>query len=111
MSMIYHEQPTKKWKPFDFLLLEAYQILQDETCPQCGQPVWLCRSTDSNVNISVQRARCFVTAELEKAQDNLNKKGNSKSLKGGEYLYAKVEPIMPGTELPSREDYYNSLIE
>lgn len=106
--MILHEQPTKEWRPFDFLLLEAYQILQDETCPQCGQPVWICRSTDRNVYITVQKARCFVTAELEKAQDGAKGK---KTLKPGEYMYPQVRPLDAGTELPTREDYFNSLIE
>lgn len=111
MSMIFHEQPTKKWKPFDFLLLEAYQILQDETCPQCGQPIWLCRSTDRNVTVSIQRARCFATAELEKAQDKIGQKNNKSKLQPGEYLYPVIKTIEKGTELPTREDYYKSLIE
>lgn len=112
MSMIFHEQPTKKWKPFDFLLLEAYQILQDETCPSCGHPIWLCRSTDRNVVVSVGKAKCFVTAELEKVQDKYaSKKSKKDQLQGGEYLYANVKTIEKGTMLPSREDYYKSLIE
>lgn len=105
--MIFYEQPNEKWTRFDFLLLEAYQILQDETCPQCGQPVWLCRSTDSNVNIKVRKATCFVTAEVEKkkTRDEKNKRG----LKGGEYYYPVIETIQKGTELPTRRDYYESL--
>lgn len=95
----------------DFLLLEAYQILQDETCPSCGHPVWLCRSTDRNVTVSIGKAKCFVTAELEKAQEKDNKKDKKNQMKAGEYLFANVKTIEKGSELPSRADYYNSLVE
>lgn len=109
--MIFYEQPTDKWTRFDFLLLEAYQILQDETCPQCGQPVWICRSDSSDVNVKVRTATCNVTAEVEKKRKAMEKKAqNGKAaLKPGEYLYPVVEPVpIPGARLPTRREFYEA---
>lgn len=100
--MIFYVQPTDPWTQYDFKLLEAYQILQDETCPNCGQPVWLCRTSDSNVNVKVRKAQCHVTAAIQKKQE-ADEKGKRK-LKPGEYYYPVIETI-DGSELPTREDY------
>ena len=109
--MIFHEQPTDKWTRFDFLLLEAYQVLQDETCPQCGQPVWLCRSDSPDVNIKVRKATCNVSAAVEKKRKALEKgaRNGKPALAAGEYLYPIIEPIpVPGAKLPTRRDFYES---
>lgn len=104
--MIFYEQPTDPWTIFDFKLLEAYQILQDETCPNCGQPVWLCRSTDGNVNIKIRKATCYVTKTLDrkKASDEKAKR----KLGPGEYYYPVIETIN-GDPLPGRQDYLREL--
>ena len=106
MSMIFHVQPTADWEPFDFKLLEAWQILQDETCNMCGQPVWICRSMDSNIRIKVRKTQCNVSAELEKKQQSDEKA--KRKLKPGEYYYTTVETY-DGGYLPTREDYFKSL--
>jgi len=110
MAMIYHEQPTAKWTRYDFLLIEAYQVLQDETCPQCGQPVWLCRSDSPDINIKVRRSTCNVTAVMEKQRDK-DQKNKSRQLKPGESYYPVIEPIFEDSELPSRADYYRSQMQ
>lgn len=107
--MIFYEQPTDPWDRFDFILLEAYQILQDETCANCGQPIWLCRSTDSNVNIKIRKATCYVTAAVEKKRE-ADEKNKARKMKPGEYYYPVIETI-DGGELPSRNDYFKSLAE
>lgn len=109
MAMIFHEQPTDKWTRYDFLLIEAIQVLQDETCPMCGQPIWLCRSDDPNVNIKIRKAKCNVTAEVDKkrAKDEKSKK----SLGPGETYYPIIEPIFADQELPGRREFYASQMQ
>jgi hypothetical protein len=103
MAMIFYVQPTDPWEEFDFKLLEAYQILQDETCNMCGQPIWICRSTSSNIRIKVRKTQCNVTAELEKKQKSDEKA--KRELKPGEYYYTAVETY-DGGYLPTRQEFY-----
>lgn len=107
--MIFHEQPGDDWDPFDFMLLEAYQILQDETCNECGNPIWICRNEEaSNVGFKVKIAKCFAKAELDKWQESQEKKSSKKSY--GEYPYVVAHTYDDGP-MPSRNDYYASLME
>lgn len=64
-SLLLHTQPSAPWTKHDFLLLEAYQIIQDEACPSCGLPVWICRNEDNDIQFSVRRATCFATRARE----------------------------------------------
>lgn len=103
MSMVFYVQPTDPWESFDFKLLEAYQILQDETCSMCGQPIWICRSDSSNIRIKVRKTQCNVTAELEKRQQADEK--HKRKMKPGEYYYTVVDTY-DGGYLPSRRTFY-----
>lgn len=105
MSMVFYVQPTDPWEPYDFKLLEAYQILQDETCSMCGQPIWICRSDSGNVRIKVLKTQCNVSAELEKKQQSDEKRKHK--LKPGEYYYTSVETY-DGGSLPSRREFYQA---
>jgi hypothetical protein len=109
-AMLFHEQPDLPWTKFDFLLLEAYQMLQDETCSMCGNPIWVCRNEyASNVGFKVKSAKCFAKAELDKHQERESKK-KSKITKHGvqEYVLAYA---YDGGELPSRMSYLTSIAE
>lgn len=107
--MLFHEQPSADWTEFDFMLLEAYQILQDETCNECGNPIWVCRNEDaSNVGFRVKTAKCFAKAELDKWQEVQEKKSAKKSY--GEYPYV-VAYTYDNSPMPSRNEYYASLLE
>jgi hypothetical protein len=105
MAMVFYVQPTAAWEPFDFKLLEAYQILQDETCNMCGQPIWICRSDSSNIRIKVRKTQCNVSAELEKKQESDEK--HKRKMKPGEYYYTTVETY-DGGHLPSRAEFYEA---
>lgn len=108
--MLFHEQPTDSWIPFDFLLLEAYQILQDETCNECGNPIWVCRNDGAaNVGFKVKVAKCYAKAELDKWYEKQDKaKKNKKSY--GEYPYTVAYTYDDGP-MPSRMDYFQYLAE
>jgi len=109
--MLFYEQPTDPWIPFDFKLLEAYQRLQDEICPKCGHPVWLCRSTSNRVQFRVREAYCAAERALKEKENQGNKKIKASEKKEwGRYYY--TEPYVPetiGGELPSRREYYEEL--
>jgi len=110
--MIFYEQPTDPWTPYDFKLLEAYQILQDETCNQCGNPIWICHSTDSNVTFKMQSSTCFaVRAEQRWAEDKKRlSKGKKKEWEPapGEDWFPVPETV-DGGPFPTRDDFYRSL--
>lgn len=108
--MLFHEQPTEPWTPFDFKLLEAYQILQEETCQECGNPIWVCRNENAaNVGFKIKTAKCFAKAELDKWHEKENKK-KTKKPQYGEYPYV-VAYTYDGSEMPSRRSYYEALAD
>jgi hypothetical protein len=109
-SMLFHEQPYAEWSKFDFLLLEAYQTLKDETCSDCGSPIWICRNEFAdNVGFKVKTIKCFGKAELEKYQEKQQKRKNAKK------QYGETEYVVPytydGSDLPTRMSYLNALSE
>ena len=108
--MLFHEQPSDPWTRFDFMLLEAYQMLQDETCNECGNPIWVCRNENAaTVGFKVKIAKCFAKAELDKWHEKEEKKKSSKK-SYGEYPYTVPFTYDDGP-LPSRESYYRGLSE
>lgn len=109
-AMLFHEQPDLPWTKFDFLLLEAYQMLQDETCSMCGNPIWICRNEyANNVGFKVKSAKCFAKAELDKHQERESKK-KSKNKKHGEQEYI-LAYAYDGGELPTRMSYLNAIAD
>jgi hypothetical protein len=113
--MIFHEQPTDPWLPFDFKLLEAYQMLQDEICPKCGHPVWLCRSTSNRVEFKARAAVCYAERALREYEDQKKPRGErekDRKVKAswGEFYY--TQPFVPDNiegELPTRDEFYSEL--
>lgn len=114
--MIFYEQPTDKWTPYDFKLLEAYQILQDEICPQCGHPVWLCRSDSNRIAFKVNSTVCYAERALQKKRDDAkDKKHRADAKERAEYgkIYY-TEPFVPKNVeggLPTRSEYYDQLVK
>jgi hypothetical protein len=114
-ALIFHEQPTEQWTPFDFMLLEAYQMLQDEICPKCGHPVWLCRSESPNVQFRVngdvcQAERALKTYEDQKKVSTEREKDRKVRNQWGAFYYTM--PFVPENieaDLPTREDYYTEM--
>lgn len=112
--MVYHQQPDEEWTTLDFQLLEAYQVIEDEKCPQCGQPVWLCRSTDSNVEWTVKESICYSSRAKEEKEARRNKKTRAKVKASERAAWGRIEYAVPrimsaapeGTKLPTRKDFY-----
>jgi hypothetical protein len=86
------------------------QILEDETCKECGSPIWVCRNEfASNVGFKVKITTCFARAELDRWNEREEKKKSSKK-RHGEYPYV-VAYTYDGSELPSRMQFYKDLAQ
>lgn len=115
--MVFYTQPNEEWSDLDFKLTEAYQILQDETCPQCGNPIWLCRSTDNRVEWSVNKSVCYASKTVDESEWRASnpKKTPSKSDRErwgtSKYATPRLMPMYDGEDMPTRSDYYESLKE
>jgi hypothetical protein len=108
--MLFHEQPDEPWTEFDFMLVEAFQMLQDETCGDCGNPIWICRNDKaSNVGFKIKTSTCFAKAELEKWQER-EEKAKGKKKKYGQSPYV-VPYTYDESQLPSRKSFYLGTIE
>jgi len=113
--MIFREPPTSQWEAFDFALAEAYQTLQDETCPLCGNYLWLCRSGGRDVDFKVETITCHASRALEAYKDKSAPKDQraSKEVKaswGKSYSTTPyVPPMSDRKSLPTRREYYESM--
>lgn len=89
----------------DKKLALAWQILQNETDPNTGVPVWLAFSDNKHLGFKIKKRMNYALKE----QASWSKK-HEKDLKDGEIF--NVEPYMPkGMTLPTRREYYDSLEE
>jgi hypothetical protein len=106
--MLFHEQPTDPWNSFDFLLLEALQILEQETCSECGNPIWVCRNDNAhNVGFKIKVTTCYAKAEMDKWRER-QEKSNKKDVPGElPYIVAYTYDDSP---MPSRKSYYEGLL-
>jgi hypothetical protein len=102
------KKPLSGWSEWDHKLAVAFSQLEAEICEKCGNPIWICRTTDDRVQFTVEKYRCFADAELEKKRNKRTKE--KRELKPGEYEYTRAETI-DGGPLPSREDYYKRISE
>lgn len=95
------------WSRADKKLAMAFTILQKETCRECGQPLWICRSSERDLMFSVRTDICYATAELEK----FGKTKRGQSLKPGERPYIVAKMRKDDQSLPSRKRYLKELAE
>lgn len=114
--MLFHTQPNEPWESVDFSLLVALQILEEETCGQCGQPLWLCRSGDKDLYFKVEKSTCYATKRLrEKEFEMMDKKDktniSAKERKAWGVSYYPVPSLVPNGNrkyLPTRKEYHES---
>jgi len=109
VAMLFHEQPNDPWTALDFLLIEAMQMLEDETCQQCGNPIWICRNDQAaNVGFKIKIATCYAKYELDRWQEAEDKKQNNKTY--GQYPYV-IAYTYDDSDMPSRQQYYEYLAQ
>jgi hypothetical protein len=109
--MILHTQPTKPWNEYDFLLIEAYQILQDERCSQCGLPEYICHNESNLIQVQVNEDSCAVMAAKAKKERQMSR--GKKDYTPPDGVILRPEPYTAdGSDLASfRGDYYRDLAE
>lgn len=104
--MLLNDRQPDKWLPVDKKLAIAYQILEEETCPDCGTPIWLGHSDDETVTFSIKSTTCYSCAVIEAEQDNQSKRKRAPA-KGTKKNLA-FEPD-EGIRQPSRKVFFERL--
>lgn len=69
-TMILGEDNRKPWSHLDVLIMQAYQIIEDERCSQCGAPRWLCRNEDPRLQVKIKVDDCYAKQEISKFEDS-----------------------------------------
>lgn len=111
-SLVYGESVEGEWTRRDKALLEAYQILEDERCPECGNPVWICRNEDSNIRFRVKKTICYAKRQLDEHRTDLKgmKPMEKKKAREGWGLIEYPEAFtLDDSPLPTRKEFYDNL--
>ncbi|MDL5351102.1 hypothetical protein [Microbacterium sp. zg-YB36] len=74
--MILGADNRKKWSKQDVLVMQAYQMVQDERCTQCGLPRWLCHNKDARLQVRIKEDECWVKPELKAHEESRSKDDN-----------------------------------
>lgn len=105
---VFREQPDKPWTNLDRAFVVALQTIEDERCPECGQPTWLCRSTSNDLQFKVEKSVCYATKALKADEDTrLSRDQRAKAADKKEWgvLRYPVPFMDSGKPLPSRMEY------
>lgn len=100
-------QPTDPWTVYDKKLLMAWTTLQKETCNECGQPLWICRSSDPNLGFSVRKGLCYSKREMHKWSES----AAGKAAKDYETPYTVPTRYDENIPLPTRAMWIKELTE
>lgn len=108
-ALTYDPNPNGEWTKLDYLIQDAYYIMDREICGICNNPIWLCHSTDNRIEFEVLKRTCYAKAEIE----DFEKSPGGKTLDSGEYLTAKPIGLDDGQgnyePLPNRREAYERL--
>lgn len=58
---------------WDLLLAEAEKLVELERCVQCGQPRYICQSTDPDIAFDIRTEVCNATQARDRAEKARNK--------------------------------------
>jgi hypothetical protein len=99
-----HKQPSDGWSNVDKKLAVAFQILDDETCPDCGIPIWIGHNDAEDIVFEIKSRVCYSCAQVENDRDKReNKKNKRKPTKGEKHFLSDETKI-----IHSREEFYKS---
>lgn len=106
--MILGKDSRKSWDKWDLLLAEAYQILQDERCSQCGLPRYICHSEDAGVHFDIEVDACDAKKAIAIYEKNRGGKDGYQPPPGTQLFPRPVmdDPARDLTEL--RRPYYEA---
>lgn len=86
------------WADYNFAL--AVQTIEDESCPQCGVPIWYAMSSDNTIAFKMKTITCYSCQH----KDEHGPKSEDKKAGESQVVYAVPEDGYE--ELPSRKSYY-----
>lgn len=102
--MILGEDNRKAWSELDVLIMQAYQIVEDERCSQCGLPRWLCHNSDPRLQVRMKQDFCYAASEAKEAE-----KRRKDDDEGGSF-YPEFYVVQGDTPLIDfRKSYYEDL--
>jgi hypothetical protein len=108
MTMITGANSKKPWNKWDRLLMEAYQILEDERCPQCGYPRYICNNESNELVITLGQDHCAIKARIDRKNDQDSSREGYKA-PFGVVVHPEVYSTVTGAELAGyREPYYRA---
>jgi hypothetical protein len=105
-ALILGKDSRKPWGKWDLLIAEAYQILQTERCSQCGLPVWICHSEDSDIEFDLVEETCFATRERETVHEADSKGAGYEEPKGTVAHPVPFTRSKKPMEYAMRDEYY-----
>nr|DAK78776.1 MAG TPA: hypothetical protein [Caudoviricetes sp.]DAP30498.1 MAG TPA: hypothetical protein [Caudoviricetes sp.]DAV35834.1 MAG TPA: hypothetical protein [Caudoviricetes sp.]DAV66009.1 MAG TPA: hypothetical protein [Caudoviricetes sp.] len=113
-AVIYNQpDPFGHWTELDYKLVLAYKTVKDETCQKCGNPIWLCHSTDPDIAWRAEDRTCYATkarmmhdwVSTHRATDPPPYEDKQKW--GKDTVMTPYMPDYAERDLPTRMDYYN----
>lgn len=108
-AFILRKNADGKWSEYDYLLAEALELLENEYCPRCGQPKYLCRNESDEIQFKVRDEHCYAAEAVEREQKRNAEKKNYDD--AGVTLIA-VPFSTQGRPLSEyRDRYYSDLIK
>lgn len=108
-ALLCEPDPNTGWTQEDYLIQDAFFMMETEVCTICNNPIWLCHSTDNRIDFSVKTRTCYAKAEME----DFEKGEKGKNLDSGEYIIAvpvgiEDEKGVP-EPLPARHEAYERM--
>lgn len=101
-------QPYEPWEEYDFLLHEAYCILQDERCSQCGMPRYICHNDSADLEFDIIEDDCRVMVVKDEHEENERKAGGENYKPPvGTTLRPKPYLVSGGDPATLRDSYYD----
>lgn len=104
--MILGVDSRKRWSKLDIVLAEAYQILENERCGQCGLPKYICQNASNDIDFHIEEEECHAIAAKEKHEKR--KAGRNKKSEPKPGVAVTYSPYtLSGKPLTSyRGEYY-----
>lgn len=101
--MLNDRQPSDGWSVVDKKLAIAFQILEDETCGDCGIPIWIGHSDEEDILFEIKSRVCYSCAEIENQREKAeSRKNKRKPSKGEKHFLAQHETGV----IHTREEFY-----
>lgn len=97
----------KPWNKWDRVLMEAYQTLENERCPQCGTYRWICGNEDPDIQVRVDYDFCAMKARTDQINDANRKKTNFEP-NPGETMRPQPYTVSGADLVDYRDAYYKA---